>query len=38
MYEQFFGLKTLPFELTVDPKFLHLTPQHRESLSVRNTG
>ena len=33
MYERFFGLRELPFELTPNPKFLFLTPQHREALS-----
>jgi type II secretory pathway predicted ATPase ExeA len=33
MYQQFFQLRELPFELTPNPKFLFLTPQHREALS-----
>jgi type II secretory pathway predicted ATPase ExeA len=33
MYQQFYGLRELPFELTPNPKFLYLTPRHREALS-----
>jgi general secretion pathway protein A len=33
MYETFFGLKNKPFNLTSDPAFLFLTPQHREALA-----
>jgi general secretion pathway protein A len=33
MYEQFFGLRRLPFDLTPDPEFLYLTPQHQEALA-----
>jgi general secretion pathway protein A len=33
MYQEFFGLRELPFELTPNPEFLFLTPQHREALS-----
>src|SRR5215212_2254481 len=32
MYQEFFGLKELPFELTSNPKFLFLTASHREAL------
>ena len=32
MYEQLFGLSKRPFNLTPDPAFLFLTPQHREAL------
>ncbi len=32
MYDQFFGLNRQPFNLTPDPAFLFLTPQHREAL------
>jgi general secretion pathway protein A len=34
MYQSFYGLRELPFELTPNPKFLFLTPQHREALST----
>jgi type II secretory pathway predicted ATPase ExeA len=34
MYEQFYGLKTRPFELSPDPRFLLLTRGHREALST----
>src|SRR4051812_24595433 len=34
MYQQFYGLRELPFELTPNPKYLYLTPQHREALST----
>ena len=33
MYQRYYGLRELPFELTPNPKFLHLTPRHREALS-----
>ncbi len=33
MYEQFYGLRERPFELTPNPRFLLLTPSHREALS-----
>jgi len=32
MYEQFFGLREAPFELTPNPRFLYLSPRHREAL------
>jgi general secretion pathway protein A len=32
MYERFFGLRELPFELAPNPKYLFLTAQHREAL------
>lgn len=34
MYQQFFGLVDLPFELTPNPRFLFLPPQHQEALSA----
>src|SRR5205823_6260305 len=34
----FFGLRELPFELTPNPKYLFLTPQHREALSNLQYG
>jgi len=33
MYLKFFGLSAKPFNLTPDPRFLHLTPGHREALA-----
>lgn len=38
MYEQHYGLRELPFELTANPKFLVLTAQHREALSNLQYG
>ena len=38
MYQEFFGLKELPFELTSNPKFLFLTASHREALSNLEYG
>jgi general secretion pathway protein A len=32
MYERFWGLRELPFQLSPNPKYLFLTPQHREAL------
>jgi general secretion pathway protein A len=34
VYEQFFGLRARPFELSPDPRFLLLTRGHREALST----
>ena len=33
MYEAFYELSERPFELTPDPRYLFLTPAHREALS-----
>jgi type II secretory pathway predicted ATPase ExeA len=38
MYTKFYGLRQRPFELTSNPKFLFLTPQHREALSTLEYG
>jgi general secretion pathway protein A len=38
MYQQFYGLRELPFELTPDPKYLFFTPRHREALSNLEYG
>ena len=38
MYQDFYGLRALPFELTPDPKYLFLTPRHREALSNLEYG
>src|SRR5579862_6031819 len=34
MYQQHFGFRELPFELTPNPRYLFLTAQHREALST----
>jgi len=38
MYLKFFGLAEKPFELTPDPRFLFLTPGHREALAQLTYG
>jgi len=38
MYETFFGLAERPFDLTPNPKYLFLTPSHREALSNLGYG
>ena len=38
MYEDFYGLSELPFELTADPKYLFLTERQREALSILQYG
>jgi general secretion pathway protein A len=38
MYQRYFGLRELPFELTPNPKYLYLTPRHREALSNLEYG
>jgi general secretion pathway protein A len=38
MYQRFYGLRDLPFELTPDPRFLFLSPKHREALSNLEYG
>ena len=38
MYRDFYGLRELPFELTPNPKYLYLTPRHREALSNLEYG
>jgi general secretion pathway protein A len=38
MYQRFYGLNELPFELTSDPKFLFLPPHYREALSNLEYG
>jgi len=38
MYREFYGLRELPFELTPDPRYLYLTPRHREALSNLEYG
>jgi general secretion pathway protein A len=34
MYQEFYGLRSRPFDLTPDPRFLLMTPKHREALST----
>jgi general secretion pathway protein A len=38
MYENFYGLRERPFELTSNPRFLLLTAKHREALSNLQYG
>ena len=38
MYEQFYELGERPFDLTPNPKYLFLTPSHREALSSLEYG
>ena len=38
MYESFYGLNERPFSLTPDPRFLFMTPGHREALSNLTYG
>ena len=33
MYQQYFGLRALPFSIAPDPAYLHLGNQHREALA-----
>jgi general secretion pathway protein A len=38
MYESFYGFRERPFDLTPNPRFLMLTPRHREALSSLQYG
>jgi general secretion pathway protein A len=38
MYQHFYDLQELPFELTPNPRFLFFTPQYREALSNLQYG
>ena len=38
MYCHFFGFAERPFDLTPDPKFLYLSPSHRETLATLTYG
>lgn len=38
MYQEFFGFKEMPFNVTPDPKFLYLSPAHEEALSHLRYG
>ena len=34
MYLEFFGLNEFPFNITPDPRFLYLSPRHREAMDL----
>jgi len=38
MYQRFFELRELPFELTSNPRYLFFSPQHREALANLEYG
>lgn len=38
MYQQFYGLREMPFSITPDPKFLYLSPTHLEALQHLRYG
>jgi len=38
MYEEFYGLRERPFDLTANPRYLLLTPMHEEALSNLEYG
>lgn len=38
MYQSYYGLRELPFELTSNPRFLFFTPGHREALGNLQYG
>lgn len=38
MYQDFYGLRERPFELTANHRFLLMTPKHREALSTLEYG
>jgi hypothetical protein len=38
VYQHFYGLRELPFELTPNPRFLFATLRHREALSNLKFG
>ena len=38
MYEAFYGLRERPFDLTPNPRFLLMTPRHREALTTLEYG
>src|SRR5215213_8157673 len=38
MYQQYYGLRELPFELTPNPRFLFFTERHREAQSTLRHG
>ncbi|HUL54858.1 MAG TPA: AAA family ATPase [Opitutaceae bacterium] len=38
MYQSFYGLTEMPFNITPDPKFLYLSPSHQEALQHLKYG
>jgi type II secretory pathway predicted ATPase ExeA len=38
MYQSFYGLSEMPFNITPDPKFLYLSPTHLEALQHLKYG
>ena len=34
MYLEFYGLTEFPFNITPDPRFLYLSPRHREAMDL----
>lgn len=38
MYQEFYGLKELPFALTPDPRFIYFTPSHTEAMANLHYG
>lgn len=38
MYQEYYGLQEMPFNVTPDPKFLYLSPAHEEALSHLRYG
>jgi general secretion pathway protein A len=38
MYQSFYGLNEMPFNITPDPKFLYLSPSHQEALQHLKYG
>jgi len=38
MYQSFYGLTEMPFNITPDPKFLYLSPTHQEALQHLKYG
>lgn len=38
MYQEFYGLKEMPFNITPDPRFLYLSPNHQEALQHLRYG
>jgi len=38
MYQSFYGLNEMPFNITPDPKFLYLSPTHQEALQHLKFG
>ena len=38
MYENYYNLKTMPFQITTDPRFLWLGEKHSEALATLKYG